>query len=123
MHFSKAFKGLDHGVGHPLLLPWNAKAPNHRKNKAFKDLAAYSKWLKGADAVIKTQKETWYNKTLGLDHGVGDTNCGGTEAKAPQSCSGKAFKDFDRPLAWQTAADTGTEAVRYIITERQRNEL
>jgi len=42
-----------HGVGHPLLLPCNAKARNNKKNKAFKDLAYYSKWPKVADAVIK----------------------------------------------------------------------
>jgi hypothetical protein len=44
--------GLDHGVGHPLLLPCNAKAPNYRKNKALNGLATYSKWPKVADAVI-----------------------------------------------------------------------
>jgi putative transposase len=30
-------EGFDHGVGHPLLLLCHAKAPNYRKNKAFKD--------------------------------------------------------------------------------------
>jgi hypothetical protein len=35
----KAFyTGFDHGVGHPLLLLYDAKAPNCRKNKAFKGL-------------------------------------------------------------------------------------
>ena len=45
--------GFDHGVGHPLLLLCDAKAPNYRKNKAFKDLGHYSEWPKVADAVIK----------------------------------------------------------------------
>ena len=45
--------GFDHGVGHLLLLLYNAKAPNCRKNKAFKDLGHYSEWPKVADAVIK----------------------------------------------------------------------
>jgi len=49
----EAEAGLDHGVGHPLLLLCHAKAPNYRKNKAFKDLANYSKWPKVADAVIE----------------------------------------------------------------------
>jgi len=34
--------GFDHGVGHPLLLLYDAKAPNCRKNKVFKDLGYYS---------------------------------------------------------------------------------
>ena len=45
--------GLDHGVGHPLLLLGDAKIPNCRKNKVFKDLGHYSEWPKVADAVIK----------------------------------------------------------------------
>jgi len=31
----------DHGAGYPLLLLCNAKAPNLRNNKAFKDLSHY----------------------------------------------------------------------------------
>ena len=31
----------------------DAKAPNCRKNKVFKDLDHYAKWLTVADAVIK----------------------------------------------------------------------
>ena len=46
-------RGFDHGVGHPLLLLGDAKAPNCRKNKAFKDLGHYSEWPKVADAVIE----------------------------------------------------------------------
>ena len=45
--------GLDHGVGHPLLLLCHAKAPNYLKKKGFKDLPDYSKWPKVADAVIE----------------------------------------------------------------------
>ena len=45
--------GFDHGVGHPLLLLGDAKAPNCRKKKAFKDLGHYSEWPKVADAVIE----------------------------------------------------------------------
>jgi hypothetical protein len=48
-----AFLGLDHGVGHPLLLLCHAKAPNYLKKKGFKDLPDYSKWPKVADAVIE----------------------------------------------------------------------
>jgi hypothetical protein len=48
--------GFDHGVGHPLLLLCDAKAPNYRKNKAFKDSGHYSEWSKVADAVIKADK-------------------------------------------------------------------
>src|SRR6266436_3744937 len=33
-----AFLGFDHGVGHPLRLLYDAKAPNCRKNKGSKDL-------------------------------------------------------------------------------------
>ena len=47
--------GFDHGVGHPLLLLYDAKAPNCRKNKVFKDLGHYSEWPKVADAVIKAE--------------------------------------------------------------------
>jgi hypothetical protein len=45
--------GLDHGVGHPLLLLCHAKAPSYRKKKEFKDLANHSKRPKVADAVIE----------------------------------------------------------------------
>src|SRR6266446_2319755 len=47
------FIGFDHGVGHPLLLLYDAKAPNCRKNKVLKGLGHYSEWPKVADAVIK----------------------------------------------------------------------
>ena len=36
----------------PLLLLYDAKAPNCRKNKAFKGLGHYAEWPKVADAVI-----------------------------------------------------------------------
>jgi hypothetical protein len=45
--------GFDHGVGHPLLLLYDAKAPHCGKNKAFKDVGHYAEWPKVADAVIK----------------------------------------------------------------------
>jgi hypothetical protein len=45
--------GFDHGVGHPLLLLYDAKAPNWRKNKVFKGLGQYAEWPKVADTVIK----------------------------------------------------------------------
>ena len=48
--------GFDHGVGHPLLLLGDAKAPNYRKNKAFKNLGHYSAWPKVADAVIEAHQ-------------------------------------------------------------------
>ena len=54
--------GFDHGVGHPLLLLYDAKAPNCQKNKAFKELGHYSEWPKVADAVI--QAEHSFNVTL-----------------------------------------------------------
>jgi len=47
--------GFDHGVGHPLLLLCDAKAPKCLKDKAFKDLDYYSEWPKVADAVIKAK--------------------------------------------------------------------
>jgi hypothetical protein len=50
--------GLDHGVGHPLLLLCHAKAPNYLKKKGFKDLPDYSKWPKVADAVIEASRCT-----------------------------------------------------------------
>ena len=53
-----AIDGLDHGVGHPLLLLCHAKAPNYLKKKGFKDLPDYSKWPKVADAVIEAEKCT-----------------------------------------------------------------
>jgi hypothetical protein len=56
--FSQARKGFDHGVGHPLLLLCDAKAPKCLKDKAFKDLDYYSEWPKVADAVIKAQEST-----------------------------------------------------------------
>jgi hypothetical protein len=34
--------GLDHGVGHLLLLLCDTKTPNCRKNKGFKGLGHYS---------------------------------------------------------------------------------
>src|SRR2546428_4969588 len=54
--------GFDHGVGHPLLLLYDARAPNCQKNKAFKELGHYSEWPKVADAVI--QAEHSFNVTL-----------------------------------------------------------
>jgi hypothetical protein len=33
--------GLDHGVGHPLLLLYDVKAPNDQKSKEFNDLGHY----------------------------------------------------------------------------------
>jgi hypothetical protein len=47
--------GFDHGVGHPLLLLYDAKVPSGRKNKAFKALGHYAEWPKVADAVIKAR--------------------------------------------------------------------
>jgi len=47
--------GFDHGVGHPHLLLSNAKVPNYRNNKAFKDLSHYSEWPEVADAVIEAE--------------------------------------------------------------------
>ena len=47
--------GFDHGVGHPLLLLYDAKAPNYGKNNGFKDLGHYSEWPKVADAVIEAE--------------------------------------------------------------------
>ena len=35
-------KGFDHGVGHPLLLLYDAKAPSGRKNQRFKGLGHYA---------------------------------------------------------------------------------
>jgi hypothetical protein len=52
--FLRRVGGLDHGVGHPLLLLCHAKAPNYLKKKGFKDLLDYPKWPKVADAVIET---------------------------------------------------------------------
>ncbi len=48
--------GFDQGVGHPHLRLSNAKVPNYRNNKAFKDLRHYSEWPKVADAVIEAEK-------------------------------------------------------------------
>jgi hypothetical protein len=50
---STVTSGFDHGVGHPLPLLYDAKAPNCGKNNEFKDLGHYSEWPKVADAVIK----------------------------------------------------------------------
>jgi hypothetical protein len=47
--------GFDHGVGHPLLFLCDAKVPDYRKNKGFKDLGYYSEWPKVTDAVIKAK--------------------------------------------------------------------
>ena len=49
----RSLRGFDHGVGHPLLLLYDAKALSGRKNKAFKGLGHYAEWPKVADAVIK----------------------------------------------------------------------
>jgi hypothetical protein len=51
--FFEFVHGFDHGVGHPLLLLRDAKAPPCQKNKAFKDLGHYPEWPKVADAVIE----------------------------------------------------------------------
>src|SRR5262245_9648745 len=53
LDFSTACLGFDHGVGHPLLLLYDAKVLSGRKNKAFKGLGHYAEWPKVADAVIK----------------------------------------------------------------------
>ena len=37
----EALLGFDHGVGHPLLLLYDAKAPNCQKRKEFKGLGHY----------------------------------------------------------------------------------
>jgi hypothetical protein len=50
-----ANSGFDHGVGHPLLLLYDAKAPHCRQNKAFKSLGHYAESPKVADAVLKAQ--------------------------------------------------------------------
>jgi len=47
MDFQNRCIGFDHGVGHPLLLLDDAKAPNCQKNKIFKGLGYYSAWPKG----------------------------------------------------------------------------
>jgi hypothetical protein len=51
-----AAEGIDHDAGHPLLLLCYAKAPNHRKNKGFKDFANYSQWPKVAGAMIEAER-------------------------------------------------------------------
>jgi hypothetical protein len=56
--FSHCHDGFDHGVGHPLLLLYDAKAPNCQKNKIFKGLGYYSAWPKVADAAIKAVTTT-----------------------------------------------------------------
>jgi len=57
--------GFDHGVGHPLLLLCDTKAPNYRKKKAFEDLDYYSEWPKVADAVIKADLKDCTKTALG----------------------------------------------------------
>ena len=49
----KAYIGLDHGAGHPLLFLDDAKAPNCQKNNGFNDLGNHSAWPKVAGAVIQ----------------------------------------------------------------------
>jgi hypothetical protein len=39
--FSRIQKGFDHGVGHPLVLLYDAKAPNYQKSRKFKGLGHY----------------------------------------------------------------------------------
>jgi len=41
VHFCIEFLGFDHGVGHSLLLLYDAKAPNCQKSKEFKGLGHY----------------------------------------------------------------------------------
>jgi hypothetical protein len=53
--------GFDHGVGHPLLLLYDAKVSNDQKSKAFKGLDHYSGWQKVGEAVIEA-KETFTKK-------------------------------------------------------------
>src|SRR6266446_5254644 len=57
--FAIVMLSFDHGVGHPLLLLYDAKAPNCRKNKVFKGLGHYSEWPKVVDAVIKAGRKAW----------------------------------------------------------------
>jgi hypothetical protein len=38
---SDLFFGFDHGVGHPLLLLYDTKAPHGQKSKEFKGLGHY----------------------------------------------------------------------------------
>ena len=47
--------GLDHGVGHPQWLLYEAKEHNYLKNKVFEDSGRYSEWPQVADAVIEAQ--------------------------------------------------------------------
>ena len=49
---------FDYGIGRPLLLLYDAKAPNCQKNKVFKDLDYCSGWPKVADAVIEAGNST-----------------------------------------------------------------
>ena len=37
----RGMKGLDHGIGHSLLLLYDVKAPNGQKSNEFKDLGHY----------------------------------------------------------------------------------
>jgi hypothetical protein len=40
-HMRGTIFGLDHGVGHSLLLLYDVKGPNGQKSKEFKDLGHY----------------------------------------------------------------------------------
>jgi hypothetical protein len=40
-YFIQRKNGFDHGVGHPLLLLYDAKAPSCQKSKEFKGLGYY----------------------------------------------------------------------------------
>mgnify|MGYP003693630659 CR=1 FL=1 len=55
MPFLSSLMGFRSWRRPPLLLLCDAKAPNYRKNKAFKDLGHYSEWPKVADAVIESR--------------------------------------------------------------------
>ena len=50
--FHQGGMGFDHGAGHPLLFPNDAKAYNCRNNNWLKNLGNYSEWPKVAGAVI-----------------------------------------------------------------------
>src|SRR5207249_7754667 len=51
--------GFDHGVSHPLLLLYDAKAPNCRKNKAFKGLGHYSEWPTALPLELTLMAQAW----------------------------------------------------------------
>jgi hypothetical protein len=40
-YYSPGLPGFDHGVGHPLLLLYDAKAPNYKNGKKFNGLGHY----------------------------------------------------------------------------------